>query len=140
MPRVTVIGALVVPTVWLPNGTDVGAIVRLPCGAACTVVVAVALSLPGVGSGVVDAAVAVFESTLPPATFAATLTTSVNAALPTAIEALLHETVPLAPTAGVVHDQPAGVTCDTNVVPLGSVSDNDAVAALLGPAFVSVIA
>ena len=51
----------------------------------------------------------------------------------------VQETVPVAPTAGVVHDQPPVVDSDTKVVPAGSVSVKLALAALLGPLFVSVI-
>ena len=60
-------------------------------------------------------------------------------ALPGTNDALLHETVPVAPTAGVVHVQPAGAVSETKEVPAGSGSDNAAVVALLGPAFVAVM-
>lgn len=106
---------------------------------AATVVVAVALSLPILGSGVVDDTVAVFESTVPAATDGSTATTKVNAAGPGANDAFEHDTVPLAPTAGVVQLQPPGDANDTKVVPAGKVSLNEAAAALLGPAFVTVI-
>ena len=106
---------------------------------AATVVVEVALLLPGVASVVLDETVAVFESTVPLATPAPTLTTSVNAALPTAIDAFVQLTVPPAPTTGVVQLQPPGDDSETNVVPAGNVSETDVLAALLGPAFVAVI-
>ena len=104
-----------------------------------TVVVAVPFSLPGFGSLVADEAVAVLEMTVPAAVDGSAATVSVNTALPTARLGFEQETVPPAPTAGVVHDQPPGDDSDTNVVPAGKVSDKDTVAALLGPAFVAVI-
>jgi hypothetical protein len=103
------------------------------------VVDAVPLSLPGFGSVVLDAAVAVFDSTVPALTAASTVTVSVKTALPTPNDGFEQDTVPLAPTAGVVHDQPPGEESDTNVVPAGSVSENAADAAVLGPALVNVI-
>src|SRR5688572_11443072 len=76
--------------------------------AADTVVVAVALSLPGVGSEVAEETVAVLLSTVPAAVPGETATVKVKTALPAGREAIEQETVPPAPTAGVVHDQPAG--------------------------------
>ena len=78
------------------------------------------------------------ESTVPAATDGSTFTTSVKTALPTPKLALEQETVPLAPTAGVVHDQPPGVettrrSCRPAAYP------KLALAALLGPLFVIVI-
>ena len=103
--------------------------------------VAVAVAVTGVvGSGVVDVAVAVLESTVPDVTEASTLTTSVNDALPIARLAMLHETVPFEPTAGVVQVQPPGAERETNVVPAGNVSDIATAAALLGPALFTAIA
>src|SRR6266852_2662421 len=104
-----------------------------------TVVVAVPFSLPGFGSAVAEETVAVFVRTVPETTVELTETVSVNTALPTARLGFEQETVPLAPTAGDVHDQPPGAENDTNVVPAGSVSDIETDAALLGPAFVAVI-
>src|SRR6185295_10114306 len=106
---------------------------------AWTVVVAVALSLPGFGSAVDDDAVAVFESTVPLATLASTLTTRVKTALPGGSVVIELETVPPAPIGGVVFDHPTGAVNDTKVVPAGNVSDSDTDAALLGPALVTVI-
>jgi hypothetical protein len=106
---------------------------------AATVVVAVPLSFPGFGSEVVEEAVAVFDRTVPSVTDGSTCTVKENTALPTASDAIEHDTVPPAPTAGVVQDQPGGGENDTNVVPAGRVSDKDALAASLGPAFVVVI-
>ena len=81
------------------------AVTVTPVGAA-TVVVAVALSLPGLGSGVGDETVAVLERTVPPGTDEPTATVKVKTApLPRKLPAE-QLTVPPAPTAGVVHDQP----------------------------------
>src|SRR5256885_1259149 len=104
-----------------------------------TSVVAAPDSLPGTGSVVAEEAVAVLLSTVLFATLDATFTASVNTALPGARVAMDELTVPPAPTAGVVLDHPPGDNSDTNVVPAGSVSLNDTVAASLGPAFVTVM-
>src|SRR5262245_7540819 len=88
-----------------------------------TVAVKVARALPGAGATVALDAAAVFESTVTFATFASTCTLRVKMALPTDIFAILQETVPPAPTAGVVQLQPPGDANDTNVVPRGKVSD-----------------
>ena len=109
-------------------------------GATVTVVVAVALSLPGFRSLATSVTVAVLEITVPFATELATWTVRVKTALPRGIEAFEQVTVPPEPTAGVMHDQPPpGVEIDTNVVPAGSVSESVAVGALLGPALPTVI-
>ena len=102
-------------------------------------VVAVALLLAAFGSVVVVATVAVLERTVAAATEAPTFTTSVNTALPGAKLALVHEMLPLAPTAGVVHDQPPAEASETKVVPAGRLSASDAAAALLGPALATVM-
>ncbi len=104
-----------------------------------TVVVAVAELLPGVGSLVEELTVAVFDSTVPAAVDGATSTTSVKKSTVGANEELVHETVPVPPTAGVVHDQGPVVESETNVVFAGNVSENEAEAALLGPLLVIVI-
>ena len=49
------------------------------------------------------------------------------------------EPEPEAPTAGVVHDQPAGAEIAPKSRPAGSVALIDASAALSGPAFITVI-
>lgn len=104
-----------------------------------TVVVAVALSKPGDGSVVAEVTVAVFEIIVAAATPDPTATTSVKTELPNPAEAFEQLTVPPEPTAGVVQVQPPGELNDTNVVPAGNVSLMFAVAALLGPAFVTVM-
>ena len=105
-----------------------------------TVVVAVALLLPGLPSADAEVIAAVFDSTLPPATAASTATTRVNAELPTAKLACVQSTVPLAPTAGVVQLQPAGDVKDTKLVPTGRASLHAADVAAFGPLLVAVIA
>ena len=104
-----------------------------------TVVVAVPLSLPGFPSGVLEVAVAVLVRVEPAATVGATLTVSVKTELPTANEGFEHETVPLSPAAGVVHDQPLTSGMVTKVVPAGSVSLHEALAAASGPLLFTVI-
>ena len=47
-------------------------------------------------------------------------TTRVNTALPTGTDGFVQETVPCAPTAGVVQDQPGALESETKVVPAGS--------------------
>lgn len=67
-----------------------------------------------------------------------TLVTSekVAAVLP-AIFRLVQTTLPVLPTAGVVHVQPAGVAMETNVVLLGTASTMVALSAALGPLLVT---
>jgi hypothetical protein len=103
------------------------------------VVVAVALSLPVFGSEVDDVTVAVFEMTVLSTTVASTFTVSVKTAEPMPSDAIEQLTGPVPPTAGAEHDQPPGAESDTNVVPAGSVSLSETVAALLGPAFDAVM-
>jgi hypothetical protein len=81
----------------------------------------VAVLFAGVGSKVVEVTVALPEMTVPPATPAFTVTTSVNDAVPALARAepSVHVTVPVAPAAGAVHVQPAGRAIDANVVFVG---------------------
>ena len=70
---------------------------------------------------------------------ATTLTTICNWTLAPALSVVrLHLTVPLAPTAGVVHVTPAGRVIDWNCVNAGSGSLITMPEAALGPAFFSV--
>jgi hypothetical protein len=104
--------------------------------AALTVVPAVAELLAADGSEVVVATIAVLFS----APAAEVFTTSVNmAGAPEARLAIVHVTVPPAPTAGVVHSHPATEVSETNVVPAGSVSFKLTPAAAEGPALLTVI-
>lgn len=106
---------------------------------ALTVVVAVALLLAELPSAVADVIVAVLERTVPFDTDGETATVSVKIALPAANEALEQVTVPPAPIAGVVQDQPPAADNETKVVPVGSVSLQLALAAVSGPLLVAVI-
>src|SRR6266581_2404515 len=65
---------------------------------------------------------AVLVMTVPGAVPAVTCTTNVNVLVPGAMSSLWQVTVPVAPTAGVVHVQPAGAVIDWKVVLAGSVS------------------
>jgi hypothetical protein len=106
-----------------------------------TVVVAVPLSSPEFPSAAAEVAVAVFVRTVPAVTDGSTATTRVKSTpgLVTAKEGLEQETFPVAPTAGVVQDQPPGDESETNVVPDGRTSSNNAETAASGPLFVTVI-
>src|SRR5688500_18489718 len=100
------------------TGSGVSAIVtaRSADGVA-TVVVVVAVSLPGVGSAVAEPTVAVSVITVPPAVPESTFTTRVNTSLAEAATlGLLQLTVPVAPTAGVVQLHPPGEVSEVNVV------------------------
>ena len=104
-----------------------------------TRVVAGPLLLPEFPSGVLEVAVAVLLRVVPAGTVGATATVSVKTELPTANEGFEHETVPLSPASGVVHDQPPTAGKETKVVPAGSVSLHEAFVAALGPLLVTVI-
>jgi hypothetical protein len=104
-----------------------------------TVVVAIALSLPGLVSGVDEVTVAVLLMIEPGVKLDAALTVRVKTALPTGKDTLEHVTVPGSPTSGALHDQPPGLLKDMNVVPAGRVSDQLAFAAASGPLLVIVI-
>ena len=83
---------------------------------------------------------AVFESTVPAATSGVDVDGQrEDRAADGRTIGFVQVTVPLAPTAGVVHDQPATAGSETKVVPAGSVSLHDALAAASGPLFVTVI-
>jgi hypothetical protein len=103
-------------------------------------VVAVPLSFPVSASDVAEEAVAVFERTVPAANDGSIATSRVKTPLLlTPSDDVEHDTVPLAPTAGVVQDQPPDEDSDTNVVPAGRVSERLTLDASLGPALVAVI-
>jgi hypothetical protein len=108
--------------------------------AEATVVLAVALSLPGLGSVVEDVTVAVFEITVPPATDALTLTTSGKVRLLPAVKVVIVQLmVPVPPTAGIIQVQPAGGVNEEKVVPEGNVSCMLTLLAFPGPLLVSVM-
>ncbi len=98
-----------------------------------------ALLLPGFESLVDELPDAVFVIVDPLMAFALTLKTSVKVGeAPFASVAIEQLTVPVPPTAGVVHNQPAGDVSETNVVPPGSVSLSVTLSASLGPPFVTL--
>src|SRR5258706_8447342 len=103
----------------------------------CTVVIAIPVLLPGVGSGVALLAVALLLIIVPFAVDAGMLTTIVNTADSPAM------TVPFEKTIGpaVFTAQPAPVVtiADTSVVPAGTASLTMTVCASLGPAFAKLI-
>lgn len=105
-----------------------------------TFVVAVADSLPLFGSVVADVIVAVAVMIVFGNVDAPTRTPSVKLLVPTANDAFVHVTMPVAPTAGVVHDQPATAGSESNVVFAGIGIVSDADVAAVGPAFVTAIA
>src|SRR4051794_17782712 len=86
---------------------------------AVTVVVAVALLLPGLESLAGNFMVGVSESAAPPGVAGSPPPPSEKTALPPGREPMLHEIVPPPPTAGVVQIQPATAGSETNVVPAG---------------------
>jgi hypothetical protein len=121
------------------TGSGVSIFVVERSAEAVTVVVAVPLSFPVFGSVVADVTVAVLLSTVPAAVGASTFTTRLKTAFPAAKLGIVQEIGPAAPTAGVVHDQPAGEDSETNVVLAGSVSVMLTVDALLGPPLFTVM-
>src|SRR5207253_1693259 len=109
----------------------------------CTVVEAVPVLLPGVGSVVVVAAVAELLMVAPLAVLALTWTTIVKTAVsPAATVAFEKTTLPVPPTAGglgIVQLAPVVTTADTKVVLAGTASVTVTVCASLGPALVKLI-
>src|SRR5438132_84560 len=97
--------------------------------------------LPGLGSVVAEAAVAVLVIIVPLAVLASTLTTTVNDSVsPYGAVARAKTRVPVPPTAMLsVRDQPAGKDADTKVVWAGSGSLTVTVCASFGPALAKVI-
>jgi hypothetical protein len=105
-----------------------------------TAVIVAAESLAGSGSVVAEPAVTVLPMSEPVTAPASTATTRVNVAVaPAPSVAAEQSTVPAAPTAGVVHDQPAGDASETKLVPAGTGSASVALVAAPGPAFATVI-
>src|SRR5215203_2385264 len=105
-----------------------------------TLIVWTPLSSPDWPSDAIDEAVAVFVRRVPAGTEGATATVRLKTAtLPTANEPVEQETVPPAPTTGVLHCQSVGDDTETKVVPAGSGSVHVAAGAASGPLFVTVI-
>ena len=120
----------------VPYGPACGVLAMERSALATTFVFAVALLLPGVGSVEADETVAVLDRA---AGAAGALTLSVKTLGPTGADARVQLTVPPAPTAGVVHAQPAAAASDAKVAPAGIVSVNTALMAAFGPLFVTVM-
>ena len=120
-----------------PAGAPVEAVVfAIARSAEMMLVVAVAVLLPEMLSN--KSLDATTLSTIVPEV-AMTFTTSVKVALaPFASDAFVQVIVPPAPTAGVVHEKPAGAMSDANVTPAGSVCVIFAFVAAFGPLFVIV--
>src|SRR5262245_45566946 len=104
-----------------------------------TVVVVVAVLLPGVGSVAAEPAVAVLVIVEPSAALELRWTMIEKTAdSPLAAVPFVKVIVPVPPTAGVVLVQPAGAAAETNVVPAGITSVIVTVWASLAPLFVKV--
>jgi hypothetical protein len=125
----------------LPAATELGdaefATTRFACVFEATTSVAVALLLARFGSVMAELTEAVSLICVPAAVPAVTFKTTVNVEEPGAKLGSVQLIVPVAPIAGVVHDQPAGIVIDWNVVLAGVVSVMLAVVAVLGPLFVT---
>src|SRR5256712_251574 len=124
--------------------TGLGEALLVTARSACamTVVVAVPVLLPELGSGVVLAAVAELVMIVLLGVLPFTFTTIVNTAVsPPTTVALEKTTFPVPPGAGALVDQPLPVVtvADTNVVLAGTASVTVTVCASLGPALVKLI-
>jgi len=101
-----------------------------------TVALEVALAWPGVGESIV----AVFAIVLPFGAEGNTVSVRVKVADgPVGQGAMWQRTEPVPPTAGVVHDQPAGAATDVNVVFGGRSSLRSPIEASDGPLLVATM-
>jgi hypothetical protein len=98
---------------------------------------AVALLFAVFGSAIAEFTVAVSLIAVPAAVPAFTFRAIVKLAAPAAKLGSVQVIVPVPPTAGVVHDQPAAGLTDWKVVFGGVLSVRLALVAVLGPAFVT---
>lgn len=105
--------------------------------AVATTSAAVAVLLARLGSVVDELTVAVSLIAVPAAVPAFTFTATVKLAVPGAKLGSVQVMVPVAPTAGLVHDHPTGKVTDWKVVFGGVLSLRLAVVAVLGPALVT---
>src|SRR6185503_8459536 len=124
------------------TGSGESLLVTARSAAALTVVVVVPVLLPGVGSVVVLAAVALFVIVVPLAVLEFTFTTIENTAVsPATTVAFENTTLPVPPTAGAVMLQPVPVVtiADTNVVLAGTASVTVTPCASLGPLLTKLI-
>lgn len=129
----------------LPAATGFGAAAFVTTKSACvaraTTSAAVALLFAAFGSAVVEPIVTVSFTAVPAAVPAVTASTTGKLAVPGAKLGFEQLIVPAAPTVGVEHDQPLGIVAsEKNVVFAGVLSVNVALAAALGPAFVTTCA
>jgi hypothetical protein len=89
-----------------------------------TFVVTVAELLPASVSGVDEPTTAVFVTIAPSPSALLTRTTNAKECIDAAAtEVFAHDTVPVEPGSGVVHDQPSGAVSDSKVVSPGTSSD-----------------
>lgn len=125
------------------TGFGVAELVKLrsDCVAPATVTTAVAEPPVGLGLGVGELALAVFEIIVPLATPAFTFTTNVKVAIaPLAKDDMLQAMFPVPPTAGTGEQlHPVGAVSETNVVLVGTVSNKPLGAAAAGPWLVITI-
>src|SRR6185295_12082205 len=124
------------------TGSGVSVLVTARSAIALTVVVAVPVLLPGVGSVVTAAPTALLVIVVPFGVPEFTLTTIENVAVsPAATVALENTTLPVPPTAGALMLQPLPVVtaADTNVVLAGTASVTVTVWASLGPLLTKLI-
>src|SRR5260221_547877 len=113
------------------TGSGVPTLVTDRSAEATTVVVAVPLSLPGLGSGVADEAVAVLLTPVPSARLGWPAPTRVKTGLPTPFFFLMIRRPPRSPPFPYTTLFRSGGESETNVVPAGNVSENEPEAALL---------
>jgi hypothetical protein len=106
--------------------------------AKATTSAAVTVLLAEFGSAVEELTVTVSLTAVPAEVPAVTFTPIVKLELPAAKLGLVQLMAPTLPTAGVVHDHPAGMVIDWNVVLGGVFSLKLALAAALGPALVTI--
>lgn len=114
-------------------------VVVVVVGAGVVAVLAVALLFAGFGSVAADDALAVLVIVVPLAVAGSTRTTRVNVAAvaPAVRPGMVHDTVPVAPIAGLVQVQPFGAASERNVVLDGTLSVRVTSATLLGPLLVT---
>ena len=99
--------------------------------------VTLSVLFPGLGSEVLEEAVALLVILVPPAVDERTFTVILNALLPppAGSDGSAQTTVPVAPTLGVWQVQPVGLVIAEKMVPAGSVSENPGFVAEVGPLF-----
>src|ERR1041384_2623301 len=119
------------------TGSGESLLVTAKSALVCTVVIAVPVLLPGVGSVVALLAVALLLITVPLAVDAGTLTTIVNTADSPAATVAFEKTI--GPAVFTAHPMPVVTTADTSEVPAGTASLTVTVCASDGPALLKLI-